>query len=81
MESSNKYTLFELNEFVRRIIALNFTEAIWISCELAQVSNSRGHLYLSLVEKEEADDFIGEEGKIIAQSCGVKEKPFADHGT
>lgn len=70
MESS-RYTLFELNEHIRRIMALNFTEAIWISCELAQVSVSRGHRYLSLIEKDEPDPILGDEGQIIAQSNAV----------
>ena len=71
METS-RYTLFELNEYIRRIIALNFSEALWISCELAQVSESRGHLYLSLVEKEEGDATSGTgDEKIIAQSEAV----------
>ncbi|MFT5164981.1 MAG: exodeoxyribonuclease VII large subunit [Saprospiraceae bacterium] len=72
MEKTDRYTLFELNEYIRRVMALNFSEALWISCELAQVSESRGHMYLSLVQKEEGDTVIGDgEGKIIAQSEAV----------
>jgi exodeoxyribonuclease VII large subunit len=52
-------------------MALNFTEAIWISCELAQVSVSRGHRYLSLIQKDEPDPILGDEGQIIAQSDAV----------
>ncbi len=59
------YTLFELNEYIRRIIALNFTEGIWVSCEIAQLRDARSHLFLSLVEK--GDDVEG----IIAQSDAV----------
>lgn len=68
---NSQYTLFELNEHIRRIMALNFSEAIWISCELAQVSVSRGHRFLSLIEKDEPDPILGDEGQIIAQSDAV----------
>lgn len=56
------YTLFQLNEYIRRILALNFAEPLWITAEIAQIGESRGHYFLSLVQKEEE----GEE--ILAQS-------------
>lgn len=59
------YSLFELNEFIRRIFALNFQEAIWIRCEIAQINSSRGHYYLNLIEKSVEKDTI------IAQSSAV----------
>ena len=34
-------------------MALNFQDAFWVRCEIAQVSLSRGHYYINLVEKEE----------------------------
>ena len=52
------YSLFELNEYVRRVLALNFPEALWVSGEIAQVGTARGHHFLSLVEKGDADDHI-----------------------
>ena len=59
------YSLFELNEFIRRIVALNFPTGLWISCEIAQVNESRGHYYFNLIEKDETD------GTIIAKSDAV----------
>lgn len=59
------YSLFELNEFIRRILALNLADEIWLRCEMAQVSFSRGHYYLDLVEKAEEGD------SVIAQSSAV----------
>lgn len=56
------YTLFQLNEYIRRILALNFFEPLWITAEIAQVGRSRGHFFLSLVQKEEQGD------QILAQS-------------
>lgn len=56
-------SLFELNEFIRRVMALNFPEAVWLRAEIAQISQARGHFFIDLVEKEN-------EGKdIIAQAA------------
>lgn len=52
------YSLYQLNEYIRRVIALNFREPIWIEAEIAQVKDSRGNFYLELVEKEEDSDDI-----------------------
>lgn len=51
-------TLYELNEHLRRVIALNFEEPLWIRCEIGQVKESRGHYYFELVEKEPDGDTI-----------------------
>ncbi len=59
------YRLFELNEFIRRVIALNLGTPLWVRAEIAQLHYSRGHCYLELVEKD------GEESTIIAQASGV----------
>lgn len=59
------YSLFELNEYIRRVFALNFQEAIWIRCEIAQINASRGHYYLNLIEKSKEKDTI------IAQSSAI----------
>ena len=59
------YSLFELNEYVRRVFALNFQEAIWVRCEIAQINASRGHFYLNLIEKS------SEKETVIAQSSAI----------
>lgn len=56
------YTLFELNEYVRRVIVLNFPESLWVNCEIAQLNESRGHYYFSLIEKSKDKEVV------IAQS-------------
>lgn len=58
-------TLYELNEYIRRILALNLSEALWISCEIAQASESRGHYFLELVQKSESEE------NIVAQASAV----------
>jgi len=58
-----QYTLYELNEYIRRVLALNMRGTVWISCEIATIKLSGGHYYMELVEKK--DD------KIIAQANAV----------
>jgi len=59
------FSLFELNEYIRRVFALNFQEAIWVRCEIAQINASRGHYYLNLIEKSETQETI------VAQSSAI----------
>lgn len=59
------YSLYQVNEFIKRSIALNFPAAIWIQAEIGQVRQSRGHWFIELVEKGEAKD------EIIAQASAV----------
>lgn len=62
------YSLHEVNEFLRRILALNLPEALWIRCEIAQVSEARGHHFLELVQKaEESDEIIAQASAVIWQ--------------
>lgn len=44
------YRLSELNTFIRRFVALNLPEPVWVEAELAEVDERRGHYYLSLIE-------------------------------
>lgn len=50
------FTLFELNEHIRRVLALNFHEPLWITAEIAQVGQSKGHFYFDLVQKNADSD-------------------------
>lgn len=58
-------TLYELNEYIRRILALNLSEALWISCEIAQISEAKGHCFLELVQKLENEE------NIVAQASAI----------
>ncbi len=58
------YSLFQLNEYVRRVIALNFREPLWIEAEIAQIKDSRGNQYLELIEKDE-------EGEGVIAQCSA----------
>jgi exodeoxyribonuclease VII large subunit len=59
------YSLFELNEYIKRVIALNFNEPIWIKAEISQVKNSRGQIYMDLIQKDE------ESNSVLAQSSAI----------
>jgi len=64
-DSVTTYSLFDLNEYVRRVLALNLPDALWVRAEIAQVNENRGHFYLSLVEKG------GDRADILAQAEAV----------
>ncbi len=53
MANPSSYSLLEINQYIRRVISLNFDEPIWIECEIGQASLSRGHWYLDLIQKED----------------------------
>ncbi len=49
----NAYTLLQLSDFIRRVLALNLPDPVWVKAEAARISRSRGHLYLSLLQQDE----------------------------
>lgn len=51
--SSEQFSLYELNQHLHRVVAFNMRQPIWIRCELADVNSSRGNLYLSLVDRDD----------------------------
>ncbi len=64
--ASDAHTLFELNEYIRRILALNLSEPIWVKCEIAQFDIAKVHCFLDLVEKdEEGTQIIARAGAVI----------------
>ncbi|CAH1000142.1 Exodeoxyribonuclease 7 large subunit [Neolewinella maritima] len=64
--------LSELAAFIRRVFALNLPEAVWVSAELGQVNTSRGHTWLTLVEKSEQDDSIVAQLDAVVWASGLK---------
>lgn len=52
------YSLYELNEYIRRVIALNFAEPIWVNAEISSVKEVRGNVYLDLVCHDEKTNDI-----------------------
>jgi exodeoxyribonuclease VII large subunit len=58
------YSLYELNEFLRRVVALNFSESVWVTTEIGQIGLSRGHYYIRLLEKDD-DDIVAELSAVL----------------
>lgn len=55
-------SLFDLNEYIKRVIALNFQEPLWVQCEISQANEVRGQVYLDLVQVDE------ESNQVVAQA-------------
>lgn len=54
MTAQKPITLYELNRYVREVLALDLPDSYWVKAELSEVRlSSKGHCYLGLVEKEE----------------------------
>ncbi|MEL7425514.1 MAG: exodeoxyribonuclease VII large subunit, partial [Bacteroidota bacterium] len=68
----SEYRLSELHTFIRRFVALNLPEAVWVQAELADLDERRGHYYLSLVEKAEENDQPIARGQAILWSRQAK---------
>ena len=71
------YSLKELQQFIQQVLALNFEQAVWINVEIGQASQSRGHFYLQLIQKDEAgEDLIAEARANIwsSQARKIQEK-------
>lgn len=66
------YSLYQLNEYLKRVIALNFADPLWIVCEIAQINEVRGNYYLDLIQKkEEADEIIAQSRATIWYKQGL----------
>lgn len=59
------YSLNALNNYIRRVLALNLPEPVWIQAEIWQVNTSRGHTYLELVQKSEDTDEIAAQASAV----------------
>ncbi len=60
------FSLYQLNQYIRRVLALNFSESVWVSGEIAQVSCSRGHYFISLIQKE-AEEIVAQADAVLWQ--------------
>ena len=61
----NKFSLLELNEYIRQVLILNFSDAVWVSCEISQVNQSRGHFWMDLVEKNLLTDAVSAKSSAV----------------
>jgi exodeoxyribonuclease VII large subunit len=73
------YSLFELNEHLRRVVALNFSAPVWVTAEIAQAQVTRGHTFLSLVQSDTTDTVQATAAAVLWQGDG--RRLTAQHGT
>lgn len=59
------HSLFDLQEFIRRVLALNFQQAIWITAEIAQCGRSKGHYYLELIQKGSGEELLAQASAVL----------------
>ncbi len=52
------FSLFEINQLIKQALAINFDQSLWVRCEIGQLKVSRGHRYISLVEKDSNSENI-----------------------
>ncbi|MCC6817231.1 MAG: exodeoxyribonuclease VII large subunit [Saprospiraceae bacterium] len=57
--------LSRLNELIRRAIALNFSQPLWITAEVVQLKINKGHYYLELAERTDTDEIIAQSSAVI----------------
>ncbi len=48
----DSFSLFELNQHLRRVITFNMRESLWVRCEISDMNHNRGFVYLSLVDRD-----------------------------
>ena len=53
MRSEKRLTLYELNCLVREVIESEMPNEYWVEAELSECRESRGHCYMSLIQKDE----------------------------
>ncbi len=66
-----KYSLYQLQVYLQRVITLNFQEPVWVTAEISKSKASRGHIFLELVEKHAGDDEICAQGKAALWSRNI----------
>ena len=49
----NALTLHELNSLVAELIDAAMPKSYWVEAEISEARESRGHLYLELIQKDE----------------------------
>lgn len=62
---TNVFSLFDLNEHIRRVLSLNYQQPLWIAAEIAQAGQSRGHYYLDLVQKGTGDELLAQSQAVL----------------
>lgn len=59
------HSLYELHEYIKRVVALNFPDVIWVNCEISQLKNVKGNIYLDVVEQDDQDNIVAQASAVI----------------
>lgn len=63
------YSLLELNTYIKRVLALNFQDELWVKAEILSAAEKRGHYYLTLIQKStETNDIIAQLDAVVWSS-------------
>jgi exodeoxyribonuclease VII large subunit len=72
MSENTPTGLFDVLQHLRRTVVLNFPESLWIKAEIAQIRESRGHIYLEIIEKDSGtEEWIAQAGAVLWQNQRV----------
>lgn len=64
------YTLLELNTYIKRVLALNFDNELWVRAEILNAAEKRGHYYLTLIQKSSVSNDIVAQLEAISMGIG-----------
>jgi exodeoxyribonuclease VII large subunit len=73
------FNLSTLNLYIRRVIALNFQDPVWVFAELLSVKEKNGHVYLELTEKDALNNITAQNSAVVwknTYSSLQKSSPF-----
>lgn len=80
---TRSYSLLELNTYIKRVLALNFENELWVRAEILSAAVKRGHYYLTLIQKDEhSHDIVAQINAIVWAtdlSKLKKKNPDLDH--
>ncbi|MHC1702289.1 MAG: exodeoxyribonuclease VII large subunit [Tenuifilaceae bacterium] len=58
MQSTEKITLFELNQKIKEVLSRTLQLSFWVIAEISEIKeNSSGHCYLELIQKDDQQDY------------------------
>jgi len=58
LQSSEKITLYDLNQRVKETLSNSFSNQYWVVAEISEIKeNNSGHCYLELIQKDEEQDY------------------------
>lgn len=76
------FSLYEINKALKEIIKDSFFEVVWVHAEISEIhTNSNGHCYLELIEKDTNNTIIARQKATIWSNNYRMIKPYFEHTT